>query len=292
MDNWIILALSSALLLALVNLIDRLTVTREIKHPIYYFGVSSASGGAVFIITSLILTKGLVLPQFNISLNGIAIGLILSLAILVYLYSLQKEEASRLAPIFSLTPLFVLIMAILFLGANFNLPIYLGFFLIISGILILSKPRLKKIKINQGVSLALLAAFLFALSSILISPAINSNYLSSLFFWIGLGRILASLSFLLYYFKKINHRSDKTLFHIIFAGIIGAFSFVFFILAADLKSITHASFISETYPVLVIILIIIFNRFTRKPLEKIKKSSFILKILATILIIIGTLLIL
>ena len=139
---WIIYSIIAVLIWSIVNIVDKHILEKRIKNsliPVVIFGVI----GLLIAIIIYLLQGFQPLSGLNIILALIA-GIFLKLTNVFYFKATKIEEISRVIPLLSLSPLFVLILATIFLGEVFKPLQYLGIFLLVIGAILLSTKNFKE----------------------------------------------------------------------------------------------------------------------------------------------------
>ena len=139
---WIIYSIIAVLIWSIVNIVDKHILEKRIKNsliPVVIFGVI----GLLIAIIIYLLQGFQPLSGLNIILALIA-GIFLKLTNVFYFKATKIEEISRVIPLLSLSPLFVLILATIFLGEVFKPLQYLGIFLLVIGAILLSTKIFKE----------------------------------------------------------------------------------------------------------------------------------------------------
>ena len=290
--NWILLSVIVALLYAIVNIIDKIFIDNHVKNPYLASAISFFSTVVIFCGISIIKTD-----VFHANLKVIAIsfsaGLINSICVILYYYTLQKEEVSRFVPIMSLRPGFAVILSYFILAESFSGIVYLGIILILLGSLLMSiRKKINKFSIDKLlIFLLIIVTILFALKNVLIKWGSLDADIYIVNFWVG---VAAGLMFLIFIFKhwpknKLEMRGSKLL---LIADILSALTF--FALALTLKKgpASLVTAIMQLKLVFVFIFSVFFTVFFPKILrEEISKKIILQKVAAMSIIIIGTLLI-
>ena len=139
---WVIYSIIAVLIWSIVNIVDKHILEKRIKNsliPVVIFGVI----GLLIAIIIYLLQGFQPLSGLNIILALIA-GIFLKLTNVFYFKATKIEEISRVIPLLSLSPLFVLILATIFLGEVFKPLQYLGIFLLVIGAILLSTKNFKE----------------------------------------------------------------------------------------------------------------------------------------------------
>lgn len=142
----------------------------------------------------VLIFEGWVLGEFSLNQWGILLlsGVLgIGLADSLYFKALNALGASRMGIVASLYSPFVIVLSVLFLGERLALWQYLGFMLVLSGVLLVSYRR-RKAKIDgedmrAGVIYGALAVFLNAVGVVMVKPTLEQTP----FLWSVWIRILA-----------------------------------------------------------------------------------------------------
>ncbi|MDD5342049.1 MAG: DMT family transporter [Patescibacteria group bacterium] len=210
MNLGIIFAIAAGFLWSVTNLLDKTVVTKYIrKVSQIYLPLSLVSllmGGVALIYDGQIPKIGHLLLIVIAAILWIIMGY-------VYFRSAQLEEISRVAPLFALTPVLILIFSGIFLNEIFSLKIYLGIIIILVGsILILSRGNLKQIFKSRVLGLMIVSATGAAGTAIIEKYLSNYYNYWSVFGWIYL---MAGLLGLVVFYRSIKeyiilrHESDR-----------------------------------------------------------------------------------
>lgn len=200
MQTWFLLSLLSPLLWAIVNHLDKYATTQISSHE----GI-----GAIMILTGL-FSAGL-LPIAYVAagsvwtiLNAhrlvlILNGLINALACLSYLYAIAKDEASTVAPLFQLVPVFGYFLGNIFLDETLSNKQLLGSMLIVvsSTLLLVERSDDSRIRIKWKIALLMtITALLYASFQVGFKViAVNENFWTAAF-WEYTGITLSAILFL------------------------------------------------------------------------------------------------
>lgn len=218
--NWLSVALSAYLLLAVANLLDKFLVDNVLK----------SSKGYAFIVCFLGLVAMVAAPWFlkwpglEWFLFNLAAGAIFAIALWCLYEALKRGEAARtLVFIGGLTPVFSIIFSLIFFQDKYSTNQWLGILLLLAGVLIIAllpQPRsflarlLSKLSLKQragqaGLLIALLSAFAYATYFVATKHAYNHQPFLSVFLWTRLG---AALFVLLFLIKAEDRRVIKNIF--------------------------------------------------------------------------------
>lgn len=163
----IFFAILSPAIYGINNYIDKFFLGKFNISPV----VISIYGGIAGFLTGAIILffAGFYQADFKSVIIILASGFLTNLYILPYFKALQKDEASRIIPLFQFTPIFVLILSFMFLGEALRIGQYAGAILIISGAFLISLQKLdfKMFNLRPSFWYMLLSSFIFAVSMVL-----------------------------------------------------------------------------------------------------------------------------
>lgn len=158
--------------------------------------------GLVLLLPTALLIEGFNIPQLSLVtwLIVIASGYFgIAVADTFYLQALRTIGASRTAIVASLYSPFVVVLSILFLGETMALWQWLGFVLILAGILVVVYQRASQTiesgLLIKGAFLAALSVFLTAAGVVAMKPVLVNDG----FFWLVTMRMLAGVTGMLVY---------------------------------------------------------------------------------------------
>ncbi len=191
MLEWVIFALLGYLFFAGGNIIEKIIRTAHIKSPVS-FAVLLGAFESMFIL--LLPFFGLNLTAWVFIIPAIAAGALRVLAFLPYAEALSMEEVSRLVPLWTLDPVFTLIMASAFLGELLTANFYVAFVLVLSGsVILMARTGKKMFRLNRAFGLMVASSFLYALQAVLLKFA----YFELSFFhgliWVSIGTLATTV---------------------------------------------------------------------------------------------------
>ncbi len=164
MAPWIAYALTAAVLVAVVNVIDKTVLSKWMARPsgsFFAFGAIETLVGA----TALLALGVPRLPPAVLAL-ALATGAAYAAATFGYFRAMKVEEASRVAPLYGLVPLATAVLAAVFLGEVFAPDRYFGVALLMLGALLLSLKRVRGWRFSKGVAWMLFGVLCIAASSV------------------------------------------------------------------------------------------------------------------------------
>lgn len=138
--SWFFIALGAPFLWAISNIIDKYLVEK------YSFGERSSGGlvlfssliGIVFSLFILVFTKGVLSISFQNIFILIIAGILSVIWIILYLYALELDDTSNIAPLFLIVPIFGYIIGYIFLNEVLIFRQIFGSILVLLGAIIIS----------------------------------------------------------------------------------------------------------------------------------------------------------
>jgi len=166
--NWANLALLSAAILGAVNIIDSHLLSKRMPS----LGTFLIPVSIILLIFGLVLFLLFPLPEdtsAKILLAAVTLGLLRAGAVFIMLYSLKREEVSRVIPVVYTYPIFVAVMAVPLLGESLHYLEWLAIIIVVAGAVIISARQTPSGATTWKVKPLLLlfgSSLLFALSDI------------------------------------------------------------------------------------------------------------------------------
>ena len=196
---WLIVVLSSYLILAAVHLVDKYILGERIQSPKVYAFYVGVSG--IFIL-ALVPFGFLVIPKISGIILALTAGAFNTLAILALYVGLKKFETSRIIPaVGSLLPLFTFSFVATQNGKNLTFSDTLVFFLLVVGAFLITWERKRNFS-WKSLGISALTALLFAVYFILLKFVYLGQPFVSGLIWTKIGAALVALGFL--FFKEVR----------------------------------------------------------------------------------------
>ncbi|MBW2966608.1 DMT family transporter [Candidatus Woesearchaeota archaeon] len=292
--SWILFSILAALVWAVVSTVDKYILTKWIRKPIVPVMVLGVIGLTASFAVYLI--KGFAaLSYFNLFLAFIA-GIFYILVILFYFKAVKIEEISRVVPLFYLSPIFVLILAMIFLKEIFAPIKYLGILMLIIGAVLISSRNFFKISFGKAFWFMIFSSFALAVHSVIIKYLLNFADFWTIFSYIRIGTFIALIPIFYLNFKDIKYtvkeHGKKVIGVISINEIINLFGVLFITIAMVSGFVTLVSALSSVQPFFVLFFALALSIFYPKILkEEIGKSVVFWKLIAIIIMVIGAVLI-
>jgi len=307
--NWFFVALGAPFLYAVVTHVDKYLIHRFKKDETEGRGVgglilySALFGLFVSFCIFLFLGTNVAIPlndigiMFLVGFSGVA-------ATILYLHAMEKDEASIVAPLFQMIPVFGLILEYFILNIiPSNIQIIGSFIIVIAGILLATEYegfKIRRIK-SSIIFLMLGSSLFFALVSILFKYAtsnLEDFWISSFWEYLSWGVIGIILFFVVPVYRKdfMNSlkRDGAMLFGINIAGeIITTVANSLKNFAALLVPVALVYSVEALQPIFVFAFGVLITLFLPKiSQEDISRKALLMKGIPIIFMIVGTILIL
>lgn len=292
--NWLLIAISSYLILAIVSLVDKYLLTNSILKPnIYTFYV-----GTLGILSLLFIPfVGFYMPGISQTILSLLTGAIYIYAIFWFLKSLHLFEVSRVVPaIGGMIPLFSfgLIYIFSFGKEILSYSEIIAFALLISGSILITLER-KKLITLKSIKYSFLTSFLLSLSFVLSKYVYLNQPFWNAFIWMRIGGFLMALGFLIFIpkikkeiFKKEEHPSKKTAAIFLLNQTAGASANILQNWAIFLAPLVYVPVINSLagvqYLFLFILTVLISSKFPKILKEEISKEIIFQKVISILLI--------
>ncbi len=263
-SNWILLSLLTALLMALVAVIDRYVLVNLVKSAL----APLAMLGVIGLVPSLAILalKG----RSGLGGTGILLGLAAGLAFLAmgyfYFRAAQVEEISRVIPLYYLSPAMVAVLAPFLVGESLAAGKYFGVALLIAGAALISLRWPLGLRPGGAARLMVLAAAALAAYSLATKHLLSSADYWTVFALSRLGMFLGIVPIALKHRRVLRAEvsgrrgRDTALFMAGNEALAMAASFIF-TLAASLGPISIVNALSSTQPFFVLALSLVLTRF-------------------------------
>jgi drug/metabolite transporter (DMT)-like permease len=218
--SWIIVAVSAYLLLAVANLLDKFVVDSVLKNSKAYAFVACLMGLIIFIGAPWFLEW----PSWPLFAFNLVVGAIFALALWLLYEALRRGEAARiLVFIGGATPVFSLLLSILFFKEHFSNNQWLGIASLLAGVFVIAflpvqrsflARVMRQLKISSdaktgGLMIAMFSALAYSVYFLATKYGYADQSFASAFMWNRLG---AALFVLLFLIKSADRQAIKATF--------------------------------------------------------------------------------
>jgi drug/metabolite transporter (DMT)-like permease len=295
--HWFILALLASALWAIIVIVDKFVLVHYIKDAFsYQIFITISLIPVVLVLFRLALFQGYFLLQLMTLASGMALGIMFVL----YNKALLIEEASRVTPLFFITPLFVVIFSALFLGEKLAANEYLGIGLLVFSAIAVSLRRsgFASITVSPALLMILCLDVVIAGKDIIAKYVFGYIDFWSFLFWFMLGELIARPLFLLgptirrRFTKDIRSLPLRVYLLCFITSALMCIGYVFYFKAVSLTYVSLVSAIPSIQPFFVLLFALLLSlHFPTSLNESMERKEIIVKALAALMIVIGSYLI-
>lgn len=297
--NWFLIALITPVVHAFVNHFDKFLLSKYMKGGTVGALIMFSSLFAVVALPIIWIINPSVLSSVSLSQGLILMGngVFLTMAILLYLYAMDLDEASYVAPFFQLIPVFGLFFGYTILGETLTTnQLIAGGFILLGSLLLSIELAGKDSKIKTKLVLLMIGSSLFYAANAVIfkSVAASQGFLDSLF-WDFLGKFLFGV--ILFFVVRSYREQFIYLLRVSGAkivglnivneilGLIGEMALVFAVLFAPVALVQSVSGLQPAFVLIFGVLITVFIPQFGK--ESLQKKHLIQKIIGIVVITVG-----
>lgn len=292
--QWALFALLTGFIYSISSVLDKLVLSKWVKDPFLPSVIVAFSGMlSGFIILSL---RGYPdVPVLIIALTLVA-GSLNFLTILFYLEAVKVEEVSRVVPLFRMSPIFIAIMAVLFLDAVLEWSQYLGMILLVGGAILISTRKGQHFAHNKGLRFMLLATICTGGNATLIKYSLGFMDFWEAYSISRIGGCLSVVPFLWLLKDRLleagKNAGISVIALIVFTSILVLCANFSLTVARSLGDITLVSALTSTQSFFVLLITSVLSKWY--PLlmkEDLLKGTIARKIIAILLMTVGAVLV-
>ena len=201
MEPWVLFIFAAVIIWTISNIIAKVLVEKYFKNG-YILAIIA---GIIGLVASVLIFFLLGIETTSIFTTSLVLfaGVLYMGTLLVYFKTLVFEEVSRVVPLFSFTPLFVLVLAAIFLNEVLSFGEYVGVFLIVIGAFLITTRKIEKIKISKALWFMLFSTFLYAIVALIMKYVLTDINYWTMFFWLSIGAFIPTIFLWIKYYKKI-----------------------------------------------------------------------------------------
>lgn len=290
---WVYFTILSVLAWTFVNLLDKYTLARYVRDPI----VSTVFVGSLGVVAAILISifADMYIPSTEILLLLLSAGISYIFGVLFYFKAVITEEISRVVPLFAITPIFVLILATIFLDERFTIEKYIGIFMIVVGSLLISLRKGMKFKLSRALGLMIVSTLFWAVHTTILKYILNYLTYWNAFFWIRIGAFFV-VPFLFFHDSKrtisIVTKKPRGVLYLVIAEILNVTALIFHTIALSFGFASLVSALGQIQNFLVFLFSIFLSIFKPRIIkEELKGTTILEKILAISLISFGVILV-
>lgn len=289
--TWFTLSLLAAFIVAIVCAVAKLVLVRWQVTP----ALMTFIAGSIELIAACGVWLTIGLSDMSYSGIGLALcaGVLRTLMTLFFFLAVAREEVSRIATLFTLTPLFILLFARFVLHESLQPQEHLGVILLVSGaVLITCKDKLFP-QLNLAFCFAILGMLCMSVNQIIIKHLLETTDYWTVFSYARMGAFLAVLPLLPRAVSNgqtiLSERKGLVLALIAVNEAIAVSGVFIFTVAVALGSVTLVNAIGSVFPLFLLLIVVFVGTINPNILrEELDKSSLTSKSIAILLMVCGT----
>ena len=290
---WVYFTILAAMSWAISNLIHKYILSRYTPTPM----ISTIFMGCLGLVVAIIIFQftEVFIPPLELLILSLTSGLMYVIAIMFYFKAIMIEEVSRVVPLFSINPIFILILATIFLGEIFSFQKYLGIFILAIGSFLISLRKGAKFIISKAFGLMIIATLFLAVNNILAKYILNSLTYWNTFVWIRIGTFLP-IPLLFYINRKQTietvSKKPKCGLYLAISQLFNIIALIFSTIALSYGFVSLVGALGQIQNFIVLVFATLLSIFKPNIIkEELKRSTILQKIIATMLILSGATLI-
>lgn len=292
--SWITLSILAAIVWAVVNVIDKFSISKLVDRPvipvIVWCTINGSAGLIIFAVVGFQM-----LPLNNVLLTLLASALYVLMAWL-YTHALKQEEVSRVVPLFYLTPIFTLLLARFFLGETFPAAIYSGILLLICGAILISTRLPLQLHLGKILWLMLLSSVLLGGHYVITKYLLGVADFWQIFAYMRVGMFIVFIPAVIaniQHMKRVYTQQGIKPFAVIsFSETLNLTGVLFITMATAVGFVTLVNALSSVQPFFVLGITIVLSLFYPQILqEKLGTAIIALKCLAIAMMFTGALIV-
>ncbi len=297
--NWFLIALINPIAHAFVNHFDKYLLSKYVKGGTVGALILFSALFAVFALPVIYFINPGVLSGITF-MQGVILmvnGAFLTLGIILYLYALDTDEASYVAPFMQFYPVFGFLLGFILLKEVLDVNQILAGILIVIGSVVLSyelNPGKNKFKLKL-VALMIGACFFYSINAVIFkSIAVDEGFTTSLFwdmagkFIFGVILFVSLKSYQTEFIGMIKNNGVKVvILNVIneIIGLVGEIATVFAVLLAPVAMVQSLTGLQPVFVLIIgIFLTLFFPKFAK---ESLSRNHLLQKIIGVVIVTVG-----
>ncbi|MBI2107823.1 EamA family transporter [Candidatus Woesearchaeota archaeon] len=193
---WVIFALIGSLFWAVANILDKVLRTKYMDSSLALAAAFGIPGMAISLVLFTIIGVPAVSPL--LMFYSFASGILLPIVVISYIKALSLEEASRVVPLWHISPLLTIVLAVLFLDEILTPLSYMAFALILTGGFLVSARKIGNVlHLSPALAYMFLSSFFVAIADVLLKYIFTQENFWQILMILYFGINISSLSIFL-----------------------------------------------------------------------------------------------
>lgn len=223
-------------------------------------------------------------------------GVCFGLSLLLLLSAVRLGNVSRVGPLRFLAPIFVTLLAMLFLSETLRFQVYAGIALILCGAVFMENAKLSALRLDKCMIFMLGSCLMLAASQVLSKYLLQYSDPVTILVYVRMGLLLFILPLLAVYWKlayqAIRPRPLKNTLLLAIGGALGTMAMLLVIYAAAKGPISAVSVLSSLAPFFILLYVLpMSRRFPDIYTDKTSSKQLVRKALLTLIMFAGVTLI-
>ncbi|MBI4044041.1 MAG: EamA family transporter [Candidatus Diapherotrites archaeon] len=200
--SWFLFVLVSSIGFACANVIDKFVLSNKIRNAALPVVIEGFLG--VLVAVAVVFVHGVGVPAWPFILLAMLIGVGFTLSVLFYFRAVQRDEVSRVIPLYELLPLVVLVLSVLFLGESFSGQQVFGMVLLVAGAVLISVHDFKALKFSRALGWVGLSLGIASVDIVLTGFLLRSLDFWTVFAWGRMGSLLTVIPLAFFHWKPLR----------------------------------------------------------------------------------------
>jgi len=252
MEYFWLFSLLAPICLGASNLVDNHVLHARLSDPVAYDIVTAWSTVPIAVC---IFLEWRVSFAFDAWFVGTAVGFAFAFLFILYNIAMMREQGTNVVSVIYTSPLFIAVLALVFLGEKLSVTNYMGILLLVSSAFLVLYRRIDAKNIALGV--ILVYAFASSVSRVVTKSALEDVDVWSYFFWFLVGGIMGTTILSVIRpksFSLVLRKLDARLLLLVIATtVFSTIGLVFLYSAFSLGSVALASGLSAIQPTVVFV---------------------------------------
>jgi uncharacterized membrane protein len=292
--DWILISLAGAFVFATVSILDKIIFLRFIPRPATFIFLV----GVIQFVMGLLIMLFSPLGGYPLSIWSVAYlsGMLWGVSLVTMFWVMSYRDVSRVIPVASSSPVFVAILAVVFLSERLTIWHWLAIAITVAGTALISAKPVdgeNKFSLDSSFFLLILGAATFALGIFLSKFVLQDMELWDLFIFrnFGLGTtclLLMTRPSVLRDALRVFMSPAATGMYVMTEGVIVFVGMALTLWAIDLGPVSLVSTVMSTRPLIVLAFSVLFStRFWRLLDEPLDRKTLTNKLVSTAMIVAG-----
>ncbi|PIS05031.1 MAG: hypothetical protein COT81_03170 [Candidatus Buchananbacteria bacterium CG10_big_fil_rev_8_21_14_0_10_42_9] len=291
--NWIFLSLSAYLMWAGVTVADKYIITNRIRH--HYVYMTMLMQISIIVAVALVPLVDFYLPPWRIIFWLLLAGALAVAANLIYIKAANSEDITRINMLFSIIPIFTLLLAVFFIDEKLSFAQLTAFIVLVVGTaLACFHVGAKQITVSNALPMMVVVALFYAINIVIFKFVVESISYTNAFIW-GTFTYFP-FAHLIFFSKKFRTQYRFTLAKIntattvwlIGIGVVDSLGALVLASALALGPATLVNALNGSQTIFAFILALVITLIKPVLKEEFDSKNLFLKFLALVIITFGT----